>query len=539
MKCEKASEITAYLKGETAPEEREPLRLHFEGCASCAAELGKFDKVLQALGRLESVEPSAGFRWRVREAFVRAHPEFLEAPQRDRASIWDGVRQTFGFVPAWAFSVTAHVVLLAIAAILLFSPPSEEERERDLAVRATPLKPGQPPRFDPAAPEERPNFRPSTHLIDIAKSGRNPNETLIDTSRWRDRIPRDRRLGAFFEGRGRDPQHAEVREAFGGQGTAGAIKAGLDWLARNQLPDGRWAGPAFSADGGDWSYQVGVSGLALLAFLGEGHAGRAGQDYASTVRRGLDFLLGEQRSSGLLGPDRGNYMYNHGIAALALQEAAMMTRDEALQTAAAAAVAFTMKAQTEAGGWGYGLKSIDNDTSVSGWQILLLRLAKLGGNQGVIPSLMQANAQIQAATDSDGRVGYRGRLQFPNGYLALTAVGMFAHQMSTHTPDPALLARQAEILLERSPIAGTDGGAYPQNDLYFAYFGSLAMHQQGGDAWTRWWPSLRDRLLKAQGPDGSWPAAFDRWTVYGGAVYTTAISTLILETPVRYPRLSE
>jgi hypothetical protein len=528
--CDKASEITAYLKGETPAEERETLRLHFETCGTCSGQLAKFDKLLKALGKMESIEPSPGFRWRVREAFIRAHPEFLEAPPRQAASMWESLRQAFSYVPAWAISVAAHVILLAVATILFFSPESPEERERDLAVRATPMKPAEAPQFGKS------NFQPA---VVPPKPMRDPVRSLEDTSLWQKRLPRDRRLGAFFEGRGRDPQQAENRAAFGGEGTEKAIRAGLEWLARAQQPDGRWTSPVFSSDPGEWSYHVGVSGLALLAFLGEGHTGRPGTEHAATVRRGLDFLLTEQKASGLVGPDRGNYMYNHGIATLALVEASLMSRDEQLSAAAAAAVAFTLKAQTEAGGWGYALRSVDNDTSVSGWQILVLRLAKLGGNQGVIPALILANGQIQAATDSDGRVGYRGRLQFPNGYLALTAVGMFAHQMSTHTPDPALLARQAEILMERSPIAGTDGGAYPQNDLYFAFFGSLAMHQLGGEPWTRWWGPLKERLLKAQGPDGAWPAAFDRWTVYGGAVYTTALSTLILETPVRYPRLSE
>ena len=534
MSCDKASEITAYLKGESAPEERETLRLHFESCPHCTRDLAKFDKLLKALGRMESIDPSPGFRWRVREAFIRAHPEFLEAPPRERMSMWESLQQTFSYVPAWAISVAAHVVLLAVVAILFLSPASPEEQERDLAVRATPMKPAAAPRFaDPPS-----NFQPP-RIVPKARPEKDPARSLIEANQWRERIPRDRRLARFFEGRGRDPQQTENREAFGGQDTGKAIRAGLEWLARAQQPDGRWGSPSFGSDAGEWSYHVGVTGLSLLAFFGEGHHGRVGTEFSSTVRRGLDFLLAEQRASGLLGPERGNYLYNHGIAALALQEAALATRDEALDSAAAAAVSFILKAQTEAGGWGYTLRSVDNDTSVSGWQILVLRLAKLGGNQGVIPALILANGQIQAATDSDGRVGYRGRLQFPNGYLALTAVGMFAHQMSTHTPDPALLARQAEILLERSPIAGTDGGAYPQNDLYFAFFGSLAMHQQGGEAWARWWPPLKDRLLKAQAADGSWPAAFDRWTVYGGAVYTTAIATLILETPVRYPRLAE
>ena len=157
----------------------------------------------------------------------------------------------------------------------------------------------------------------------------------------------------------------------------------------------------------------------------------------------------------------------------------------------------------------------------------------------MIPSLVGAYGRLQAMTDSEGKVGYRGRLQFPNGYHALTAVGMLSHQFSTHTPDPDVLAKQSALLLERSPIPGLEPPYFTMNDLYFAYFGSLAMHQQGGEAWAKWWAPLRDRLLKTQQPEGSWPGNFDRWYAYGGQVYTTAISALILETPIRYPRLSE
>ena len=41
MKCDKTQEIPAYLKGEVAETEREPLRLHFDQCSTCTQELGK------------------------------------------------------------------------------------------------------------------------------------------------------------------------------------------------------------------------------------------------------------------------------------------------------------------------------------------------------------------------------------------------------------------------------------------------------------------------------------------------------------------
>lgn len=556
MKCERSNEITAYLKGEVPEGDRESLRLHFEGCSTCSAELAKFDRVLKALGKIESVEPSPGFKWRVREAFLRAHPEFLEHPRPERLTLWDTLRGTFQYVPAWAISVAAHVLLVGLAAILIFVPPHPEDALDEAAIRAKPRRPsGELPRFgwdqegtgtrpdrigavDPAIPgmeDYTPDRQGPGPIGPVPHPRRTPNAAKLDVTPWRDRIPREKRLLAFFAARG----DAEIRAAYGGKGTEKAIGAGLDWLARAQLADGRWAGPRIHLEGtGEVSYTTGLTGLALLAFLAEGHTGKSGP-YASNVRRGLEFLLAQQRASGLVGSDRGNYMYDHAIAGLALLEASLMTHDEALSTAAAAAVNFTVAAQNETGGWGYVSRSATNDTSVGGWQILLLRLAKLGGNQGVIPALIQANDRLSLMTDSEGKVGYRARMEFPNGYRALTAVGMLSHQMSTHTPDADLLARQAAVLLEQCPVVSTEPGGYASNDLYFGYFGSLAMHQYGGEAWTKWFGPLRDRLLQAQTPDGSWPADFDRWHAHGGPVYATAAALLILETPVRYPRLYE
>ncbi len=558
MKCDKALEITAYLKGETAEAEREPLRLHFEGCATCTAELARFDRLLKALGKMEGIDPSPGFKWRVREAFLRAHPEFLERPRPETYTWMQSLRHSFSFVPAWAISIAAHVLLVALAAILIFVPKSPEEEMNEAAIRAKPRQPsGVAPDFGrgtdlpggrtdrvvghmPPSGGEAEDFTPSRPaqgaIVPAPHPLRNPNTERLDISKWRERIPREKRLLAFFEARG----DAQFRKVYGGQGTEGAIRSGLDWLAREQLADGRWTGPKVRGEGGagEFNYSTGLTGLALLAYLAEGHDGRSGH-YASTVRRGLEYLLAQQRASGLIGSDQGHYMYDHAIAGLALLEAAMMTHDEGLVTAASAAVNFTISAQNPTGGWGYVSRSPSNDTSVGGWQILLLRLAKLGGNHGVIASLVQAHDRLALLTDSEGKVGYRARQEFPNGHLALTAVGMLGHQMSTHTPDAEVLARQAGVLLEQSPVASTDPAGYMMNDLYFGLFGSLALHQHGGDGWTRWFSPLREKLLKTQQKDGAWPADFDRWCGHGGPVYSTAMALLILETPVRYPRLIE
>ncbi len=336
------------------------------------------DRVLRALGKLDGIEPSPGFQWRVREAFLRAHPEFLERPHSESLTWWQAMRGSFGFVPAWAISIAAHVLLISLAAILIFVPRSPEEEMEDAAIRAKPRVPAvDTPRFAgsaPVGPPSRPErighvpertpeaeeYGPDRTAPGVVSPAphrrRTPSESRMEIENWRVKIPRERRLLAFFEARG----NREAREAEGWHGAAEAVEAGLAWLARAQRTDGAWAGPTLrSEDGAEFSYSTGLTGLALLAFLAEGHSGRSGP-YAATVRRGLDLLLSRQRVSGLIGFDRGNYMYDHAIAALALLEASMMTRDEGLSAAAAAAVNFTVAAQNETGGWGYTSRSPNN-----------------------------------------------------------------------------------------------------------------------------------------------------------------------------------
>ena len=92
-----------------------------------------------------------------------------------------------------------------------------------------------------------------------------------------------------------------------------AVEAALAWLAANQEPDGRWNA---SRHGGFREEKVlghdrqsagegadsGVTGLALLAFLGAGHTHLEGT-YRTTVQRGLEYLVAIQKTDGSLAGD--------------------------------------------------------------------------------------------------------------------------------------------------------------------------------------------------------------------------------------------
>ena len=184
------------------------------------------------------------------------------------------------------------------------------------------------------------------------------------------------------------PNREQVVQQRGGtEGTEAAVKSALRWLAMNQEPDGRWScqrhGGGRAADddrqGAGARADAGVTGLALLAFLGAGHTHQAGV-YQRTVQAGLDYLMRIQARNGALSGDATTYaaMYCHGMAAFALAEAYGMTGDERLRPCLRKAVAYTLLAQhRENGGWRYRPGDAQGDTSQLGWQLMTLKSAQL------------------------------------------------------------------------------------------------------------------------------------------------------------------
>lgn len=98
-------------------------------------------------------------------------------------------------------------------------------------------------------------------------------------------------------------------------------------------------------------------------------------------------------------------------------------------------------------------------------------------------------------------------------------------------------------LLEASRRIGTERPTPLHVNLYYWYYGTLAMYHAGGPDWKKWNTELKRTLLPLQirtsDEAGSWPAN-GVWGGYGGTVYSTAMATLSLEVYYRYlPVFSE
>ena len=92
------------------------------------------------------------------------------------------------------------------------------------------------------------------------------------------------------------------------------LLAALEWLRSHQSPDGSWDCDAFSINcdakrgaacsgRGAATFDAGVTGLALLAFLGAGYDSQLPGPYLDTVRNGLKYLKNVQDAPGLLRAD--------------------------------------------------------------------------------------------------------------------------------------------------------------------------------------------------------------------------------------------
>lgn len=336
-----------------------------------------------------------------------------------------------------------------------------------------------------------------------------------------------------------------------------ALDRALLWLREHQSVDGSWDADGFSercagstceGPGAPLS-DVGVTALALLAFLGDGHSSRHG-DFRETVARGLLWLRDNQD------PETGNvgeiqdftWVYGHAAATLALCEALVFAEDPHLRTAAQKAVACILRARNPGGGWRYGTTPDgSNDTSVTGWMIAALHAARIAAIPADYdPAFAGALSFIDSVTDqASGRVGY-SHFGEPSSRLptnehfprekgeAMTAVGLLCRILLGQRPEAhPILKKHAELIRSKPPVWEPNGYGI---DTYYWYYGTYALQFLGKPYWPVWEKAMKAALLDSQRLDGhavgSWDP-IDVWGFVGGRVYTTALMALCLEAPRR------
>jgi hypothetical protein len=94
------------------------------------------------------------------------------------------------------------------------------------------------------------------------------------------------------------------------------------------------------------------------------------------------------------------------------------------------------------------------------------------------------------------------------------------------------LKKQAELIHATLPKWDESDGSI---DMYYWYYGTLAMKRWGGSLWKDWRKAILKALIPNQRREdkednyyGSWDP-IGAWGMEGGRVYSTVICTLILE----------
>ncbi len=362
----------------------------------------------------------------------------------------------------------------------------------------------------------------------------------------------------------KDERTRPVNDAYAAKVMGEAIEAGLQWLAAHQDRSGAWNAGSFSircppgdtcGHTGSPNYTTGVTGLAVLSFLKAGYVGSEGETHAEPVWAGLSYLVSRQTGDGCFGSKESqHYVYNHGIATLALCEAWLRTRNPTYRGPAQRGLDFIAAARNPDGAWRYGIRTGDNDTSVTGWMVHALRTGELGNLHVDLAAYDGSRTYLDKVTSREtGAIFYRpgsGVAARPGAWhkqfgdprsQAMTAVGAACRILLGEDARSPLLRKSAALCVNTLPAWKPEAGDI---DLYYTYYGTLALYQAGGSSWTKWRRAVRKMVLEHQRIDeaahnyGSWDAV-GPWGVDGGRVYTTAILLLSLETAMGYERLHE
>ena len=344
------------------------------------------------------------------------------------------------------------------------------------------------------------------------------------------------------------------------QETEDAAMSGLEWLKNHQSPGGNWDCDGFEAmckknkcgGPGGALYDTGVSGLALLAFLGYGETHKTPR-YGHVVRNSLKYLKNGQDAEGCFGSRTSpHFTYNHAIAALAMTEAYALTQSPLFKSSAQNGINFVTQCQNPYMAWRYGVRPQDNDTSVTGWMVMALKSAKGAGLEVAAETFEGAKTWLDKVTEPEyGRAGYTARGNGPSRPQelmdkfpadkseSLTAVAVLTRIFCGADKDDEMVKKGADLCLKTPPLYDEAAGTI---DFYYWYYGTLAMFQVGGTHWQKWNESMKKAIVDSQRNDknddrwGSWDAV-DPWAKDGGRVYSTAVNVMCLEVFYRYARV--
>jgi hypothetical protein len=299
-----------------------------------------------------------------------------------------------------------------------------------------------------------------------------------------------------------------------------SVERGLEALSRTQQRDGSF--------GQGMARHVGITSLCAMAFMQGGNLPGRGK-YGPQVEKALNFVLNATQESGLIcGDNMSPPMYGHGFATLFLAEVYGMTGDERVKEKLQKAVKLIQKSQNDQGGWRYQPAPVDADISVTITQIMALRAARDAGIKVEKEVIDKAIEYVRKCQNSDGGFSYQmnqGGFGGGSGF-ARSAAGL-ASLYYAGLSEGKEVAKALKYLGDFRPGKGGRGDA-EGNYFYAHYYAVQAMYLAGGEHWAKWYPLIRDDLIrKQQKTSGLWQGD-------NTEEYATSMALLILQMPNRY-----
>lgn len=325
-----------------------------------------------------------------------------------------------------------------------------------------------------------------------------------------------------------------VKKGGGNEQSEIAVDMALEWLARQQWPDGGWSfrNPEHSEarNEGNSASRTAATGLALLCFLGRNHNHVDSSEYQGVVLNGLNFLL-KTSKKGDLTQLTEHSMYGQGIATLALAEALAISEDPQLVQPLQQSVDFIVKAQHPLGGWRYMPGQI-GDINITGWQWLALKTARLAGANVPDETMQKASKFIESQSVSPGAFFTYPGLDPTVAQPVPTAIGVLLRLHQGWTPNRDEIQMGAAYLAEQK---------VSPDHIYFNYYTTMSLFHIGGPLWKEWNEAVRDFLINTQSDvgheRGSWFFPHPKTGNEGGRLYCTAMATLTLEVYYRHLRM--
>lgn len=472
----------------------------------------------------------------------------------------------FQALPAWAISLLVHLVVLLVLGVLSVADPvqivnvlsasysGEEGPEiEEFTISA----------FDVG--EIAPSEEPAEPLVDLPESFDVSEPLSVEVPMEMAAVPLDisefaaemaptaatlQSLSSMtsqsFSSRSEAMKKKLLRQYGGNASSEAAVAKALKWIAKHQMPNGAWTFQHTlvrrdsGGDPGDpqraRAFNA-ATALALLPFLGAGQTHMSGE-YKDTVRRGLLFLVNNGKPKVIGGmptldfTETGGTLYSHGLVAILLSEAFAMTEDPALLGPAQAALNFSFYAQNADGGWRYSPRSLDGDTSVTGWHIMAMKSGYMA-HLTVPPLAVRGSITFLDRVQTDGGAMYRYTERSTDLRPAgCTAIGLLCRMYTGWDKHHPAIKSGVEYLSQ----VGVD-----KQDIYYNYYAAQVLRHYGGPQWDQFNVELRDWLVAEQndsgGAAGSWhfpDSKQHRGPIEGGRLCSTAFATMILEVYYRH-----